>query len=161
MAHPFSLPLSSVEKLLHFLSKADLPTLLLILLQNLTAGMISSFLFLSFLSLSAFFFPVSRQTYKSPSFLKQDEDSFLIFFFSGYFSISHLPLTPKSFTELTPSVISLPHHLCFSSLLRPPTSRFCSHCCGETACEEHINGFLIVKVNDFWSVSGSTCRDDG
>lgn len=168
MVNPFSLPLSSMEKLFYFLSKADLSTILLILLQNLTAGIISSFLFLgffSFFSLSAFFFSLSAYKHTSlPLFSKTRRRLFPdLFLFSGYFSISHLPLTPKSWTELTPSVISLPHHLCFlvtRSLSRPPTSRFCSHCCGETACEEHINGFLTVKVNDIWPVFGSPFRVD-
>ena len=79
-----------MEKLFHLLSKADLSTVLLILLQNPTPAITSSFLFLSFIFLSTFF-PLSAYKCGSfPLFLKQNRKhltwfSFLLrllFFFS-------------------------------------------------------------------------------
>lgn len=45
-AHPSSLPLSSMQKLLHLLSKRDLSTVLFILLQNPTLAIMSSYSFI-------------------------------------------------------------------------------------------------------------------
>lgn len=154
-----------MEKLFHLLSKADLSTVLLILLQNPTPAITFSFLFLSFIFLSTFF---SLSTYKCgsfPLFLKQNRKHLtwfslllrLLFYFSPSLdtkilhridSLTNLACLPPHFFTT-----SLPHRICFL-VTSSPTFRFCSHCCGETAHAEHINSFLIVKASDFLSSFG-------
>lgn len=114
-------------------------------------------LILSFISLSTFFFPVSPQTCKSPSFSKNKTKNIFpdLLFFSGYFSISHPPLTPKSSTELTVSLILLPHHPHFLTIFVSLSAALsCSRQFPETAHTQHIDSFLMVKANDFRSVFG-------
>lgn len=100
-------------KLFYLLSKADVSTILLNLLWNLTPAIISSF-FISFIHFPLFiFFPPAYTHGSFPLFLKQNKQTkifpdFLIL--SNHFSILHLSWTSKSSTELTPSLILLPYH---------------------------------------------------
>ena len=58
-----------------------------------------------------------------------------------------------SLTNLAALPPSFPYHLHFL-VTSSPIFRFYSHFCGATAHVEHINGFLIVKANDFQSSFG-------
>lgn len=108
-----------MEKLFHLLSKADLSTVLLILLQNPTPAITFSFLFLSFIFLSTFF---SLSTYKCasfPLFLKQNRKHLtwfslllrLLFYFSPSLdtkilhridSLTNLACLPPHFLTTSP-----------------------------------------------------------
>ena len=79
----------------------------------------SCLLLVSFMHFLLHVFPLP--TYKRtrlPLFLKKPKRIFSdLLFFSGYFSVFYIPLTPKSLeTELTPSLISLPHHPYFFTI---------------------------------------------